>query len=369
MATQALTAFFHQLKLDPSWMIQVFLVVLATLFIHTFIGVLYRRVQPRLTDSQAMWDDALIEAVSKPLRIIIWVVGVSFAAKIMAQIDPGVTLFKAIDPLRDVAIISLVVWFLVRFISRLQHKLLVHKKSKLDKTTLNAISQILRVSVIVTGVLIGLQNLGYSISGLLALGGAGTIVVGLAAKDMLANFFGGLMVYLDRPFEIGDWIRSPDRNVEGVVEHIGWRLTRIRTFENRPLYVPNGIFSNIAVENPSRMTNRRIYTKIGLRYDDAPKMASILKAVEAMLRMHPGIDTEQTLRVSFIEFGDSALIFMIYAFTKATDWVKFQTVQQEVFLNTIDIIAAHAAQCAFPTTTVSVPDVIKVKYDDSSNHP
>ena len=92
-----------------------------------------------------------------------------------------------------------------------------------------------------------------------------------AAKDLLANFFGGLTIYLDRPFAVGDWIRSPDREIEGTVERIGWRLTLIRTFDKRPLYIPNAVFTTIAVENPSRMHNRRIYETIGIRYDDAPE--------------------------------------------------------------------------------------------------
>ena len=114
-----------------------------------------------------------------------------------------------------------------------------------------------------------LQSLGVSVSGLLAFGGIGGIAVGFAARDLLANFLGGLSIYLDRPFTVGDWIRSPDREIEGTVEEIGWRMTRIRTFDQRPLYVPNSIFASVALENPSRMNNRRIYETLGIRYEDA----------------------------------------------------------------------------------------------------
>ena len=86
---------------------------------------------------------------------------------------------------------------------------------------------------------------------------------------------------------VGDWIRSPDRDIEGTVEHIGWRLTRIRTFDKRPLYVPNSTFLSVALENPSRMTHRRIYETIGVRYDDAGKVPGIIQQVEAMLRSTP----------------------------------------------------------------------------------
>ena len=110
----------------------------------------------------------------------------------------------------------------------------------------------------------------------------GGIAVGFAARDLLANLFGGLTIYLDRPFSVGDWIRSPDRQIEGVVERIGWRSTVVRRFDKRPLYVPNSVFSTVVVENPSRMTNRRIYETIGLRYDDARVVGAITDAVRAV---------------------------------------------------------------------------------------
>jgi MscS family membrane protein len=94
--------------------------------------------------------------------------------------------------------------------------------------------------------------------------------MGFAAKDMLSNIFGGLMLQMDRPFSTGDWIRSSQ--FEGTVEKIGWRMTRIRTFSKNPIYIPNSIFASIPIETPSRMTNRRINEVIGIRYDDIAKI-------------------------------------------------------------------------------------------------
>ena len=117
-------------------------------------------------------------------------------------------------------------------------------------------------------------------------------------------------------------------------------------------------FSTIAVENPSRMENRRIRTVVGLRYADAQKVAVILKDIETMLRSHPEIDTRKTLFVHLIEFGPSSLNFLIYTFTKTTDWVRFQAIQQDVFLKILEVIHGHGAKCAFPTTTVHIPEGI-----------
>jgi MscS family membrane protein len=205
-----------------------------------------------------------------------------------------------------------------------------------------------------------MQTLGYSISGVLAFGGIGGIAIGFAAKDLLANFFGGMMIFLDRPFSVGDWIRSPEKEIEGTVEHIGWRLTRIRTFDKRPLYIPNSVFASIVVENPSRMTNRRIYETIGIRYDDAAVAADVIAAVREMLQNHPDIDHNQTLMVNFNKFGASSLDFFIYTFTKTTVWTQFHEVKQDVLFKIQDIIEAHGAEIAFPTSTVHLPDQLKV---------
>lgn len=350
---------------DHAWIIEIFLIVFFSMLLHTLVTVFYHRIHKKLKKTHNFWDDSLLRALYQPLAILIWVVGISFAAEVAGKMSPDFFLFSLISPLRKIAILVLVTWFIIRFIRNAEENLLkpTPGKKTIDKTTLHAITQLLTVSTFITAVLVGMQMFNLPISGILAFGGVGGIGVALAAKDLLGNFFGGLMIYLDRPFKVGDWIRSPDRNIEGTVEHIGWRLTRIRTFDKRPLYVPNGVFSTISVENPSRMLNRRIRTNVGLRYDDAPKVAAILQDVETMLRNHPEIDVNQTLMVNLIEFGASSLNFMIYTFTKTTNWVKFQAIQQDVFLKVIDIITAHGAECAFPTQTLHIPEGLELTHE------
>jgi MscS family membrane protein len=199
-----------------------------------------------------------------------------------------------------------------------------------------------------------LQSVGISVTGLLAFGGIGGIAVGFAARDLLANFLGGLSIYLDRPFTVGDWIRSPDREIEGTVEHIGWRMTRIRTFDQRPLYVPNAIFASVALENPSRMRNRRIYETLGIRYEDVSCMQGIVADVRSMLQQHEAIDTERTLIVNFVACGPSSLDFFVYTFTKTTNWVEYHGIKQDVLLRILAIVEGHGAEVAFPTQTLHV---------------
>jgi MscS family membrane protein len=207
---------------------------------------------------------------------------------------------------------------------------------------------------VVSSILILMQLFGLSVSGVLAFGGVGGIAFAFAAKDMLANFFGGLMIYMDRQFGVGDWIRSPDKDIEGTVEHIGWRVTRIRTFDNRPLYVPNSTFANIAVENPSRMRNRRFYETFGLRYADRAQADVIVADIKAMLLAHPEIDTEQTLMVNVNQFNQHSVDFFVYCFTKTTVWTEFHIIKQELLQTIAGIVEQHGAEFAFPTQTLFV---------------
>lgn len=348
---------------DNVWIIQIFTIALLTAFVHLFESLVYKRVHQKLKKTNNVWDDSFVRALHRPLTILIWVIGISIAAQIAASIAKNNYLFSLIGPLRSVSILVLLTWFVIRFIHFVEEALQQPRDGKkpVDKTTLHAVSQLLRISVLITATLVGMQMFDIPVSGILAFGGIGGAGVAFAAKDLLGNFFGGLMIYLDRPFSVGDWIRSPDRQIEGTVEYIGWRLTRIRTFDKRPLYVPNGIFSVISVENPSRMTNRRIKTLVGVRYDDAAKVATLTTDIEKMLREHPEIDTTMTLIVNLVEFAPSALNIMVYTFTKTTNWVRFQAIQEEVFLKIIEIIEGHGAECAFPTQTVHIPEPVAMQ--------
>ncbi len=349
---------YNQFKLDPEtiWIAQVFVIVLVTLSISFIQKRLFLRIALKLSATSNLWDDLLINAARKPIGVLIWLLGVLFAAEIVRDYSNDSAIFDFIKPVRDIGVISILVYFLLQLIHGTERILIKDQSGfeerDLDEHTVQAIGKLIRISVFITGGLIMLQTLGYSISGVLALGGVGGIAVGFAAKDLLANFFGGLMIYLDRPFKVGDWIRSNDKEIEGTVEDIGWRLTRIRTFDKRPLYVPNSIFANIAVENPSRMTNRRIKETMGIRYSDVSKMATIVDQVKSMLQNHPEIDTEQTMIINFNSFSSSSVDFFIYTFTKTTNWIYFHEIKQDVLLKVVEIIESNGAEFAFPTSTL-----------------
>jgi MscS family membrane protein len=349
--------------LSESWRVGfvVFALVFGTALVAYIASFIVGSVERRFERTDNLWDNALLHAARKPVVAFVWLQGVYWAAEVANSYSEA-EVFSFNDKLLQLGFIVLLVWTVLRLIKQAEEILTspVKMKTPMDYTTVNAISKLSRAVVIITASLTALQSMGFSISGVLAFGGVGGIAVGFAAKDLLANFFGGFIIHLDRPFKVGDWVRSPDRNIEGTVEHIGWRLTTVRTFDKRPLYVPNAAFTTIAVENPSRMFNRRISETVGIRYADVSGIARIVADIRSMLENHEDIDQNQTLIVNFLAFSASSLDIMVYTFTRTIQWVRFHEVKQDVLLKISDIIESHGAEVAFPTRTLHMPEGVRL---------
>ncbi|MRI34190.1 mechanosensitive ion channel protein MscS [Endozoicomonas sp. OPT23] len=337
----------------PSGIGQLLIVFGMAVACHLFMSRFFSVLTIQAEKTRVLWDDALIKSARKPVISLVWLIAFGWSIDII-HLETQLEVLKGIRKLSDISFVYIAGWCLYRFIRRLEKSYLNQDAAsvKKDPTAVVAVGRLFRTIIVIIAFLISLQVLGYSISGILAFGGVGGLAIGFAAKDMLANFFGGLMVYLDKPFKVGDWIRSPDKNIEGTVEYIGWRQTRIRTFDKRPLYVPNATFTSISVENPSRMENRRIKEAIGLRYQDGRQVHAILAEIKSYLQQNTDIASDKTLMVNFDRFGASSLDCFIYCFTRTTDWVEFHRIKQEVLLEVMNIIHKHNADIAFPTRTI-----------------
>ncbi len=334
--------------------IRLLLVLVATIAAHFIAQRVLQRAEAIASHTENIWDDSLIAAARKPLPVVIWLAGIFFALHLLHR-QTGEQLLEDIAPARSIGVVICVAWFLLRLI-RDYARNLVDTRAKagtpVDRTTVDGLSKMSRIVVIVVAGLAIVQTLGFSISGVLAFGGMGGIAVGFAAKDLLANFFGGLMIHLDRPFNVGEKIRSADGQIDGTVEHIGWRQTTLRSLDMTQIFVPNALFTSNVLENPSRMSHRRILETVGLRYDDLDKMNAIVEDVKTMLRNHADIDPAQATVVGFNQFADSSLNFMVQAFSPVTDAARFQAVKQDVLLKIAAIVAKHGAEMAFPTRTL-----------------
>lgn len=297
---------------------------------------------------------SVLKTIRFPTTLILYIMAITVSIGLLNQyLDIG--LLGKVKSLRGLLILFAIGHFafnLIKTVKIGRLKELDTNPDKGDKTTIQVVANVSNIVTFIMIGLMGLQELGLSVSGLMAFGGIGGLIVGLSAKEFLADFFGGLILIADKPFKVGDWIKSPDRDIEGTVEEIGMRRICVRTFDKRPLYIPNSILSTITIENPSRMSHRRIKETIGLRYEDADKMSSITRKVKEMLENHSGIDSTQTLMVNFNSYNDSSLDFFIYTFTKTTDWKTYHGIKHNILLSIYEIIKEEGADIAFPTSIV-----------------
>jgi len=335
------------------WLVKFLIIIIIIILINIVTRFILNSLKKQFSKTNNLWDDCVINSVYRPFTILVWIFGIVFTLEAFNNDMKALSIsHDFLMNVKKAGLIFVIALFLLNISKNFQVAVIDYNKKNnidVDEATYEAITKIIRLSVIITSGLIILQTFGFSISGVLAFGGIGGVAVGFAAKDMLANFFGGLMIYLDRPFRKGDWIRSPDREIEGTVENIGWRQTSIRNFRKNVIYIPNSVFMNIIVENPSRMTHRRIREVIGLRYKDLSKMTSIVDKVKSMILSHENIDHSQTTIVNFDSYNDSSIDFFIITYANTKEWVKYHEIKQDILMRIGDIIENEGAEIAFPT--------------------
>jgi len=289
-------------------------------------------------------------AFQKPMEWFFTLLGFYFAISYYPYVND-----KIFDKFISAALIFLVTWGLVRLSSsssNLFRKINEKTDIKIDEILIPLLSRTLQFVIVAIAATIILQQFGYSIEGLIAGLGLGGLAISLAAKDALANFLGGIVIISEKPFTIGDWILTP--TVEGTVEDISFRSTKIRTFADALVSVPNNQLANEAITNWSKMNKRRVTFNLSLSYETPrEKVESIVQRIESLLKNHPEIHQE-TIFVRFDEYKESSLDLLLYFFTKTTVWSEYLSVKEEINLNILDIVREEGVEFAFPTRKLYV---------------
>lgn len=289
----------------------------------------------------------LIKVSKKPLIVLVWLFGCIYIIEVLISKKSYV-----IHSLKLFGLIICITWLMLRLLQQLEEYLInfVYKGENKDfrrhKTTIIAVWRLLKILLVIFAVLIVMQSFHVDVTGIVAIGSASTIVLGLAAKELLANFFGGMMILMDQQFMVGDSIKSPSQNIEGVVEYIGWRLTRIRTVDKSLLYVPNSIFLTIGVENTSRRHNYQLKEIIRLKYQDLQKINLIIDDILAILKNHPDIDNNQMCFVGLNKFNYMAADCLLWCFTKAVGLENHLQIQNDILQQINVIVTKHGVEIA-----------------------
>ena len=324
------------------------------LFRVIFRKVVFAGLLKLTSKSKTDFDDNLLVSIQKPIDFLILIVGF-FIAKDFIILDEDISSFLT-TMVRSLFAFG-IFWALFNALEPLS--ILVHKftnkfGNELSDDITNFIIKTLKFLVVSIGFVAILQEWGYNISGFLASLGLVGMAFALAAKDTAANLFGSLVIFTDRPFKVGDWIKTPD--VEGTIENIGIRSTQVRTFAQALVSVPNAVLANSAILNWSKMGKRRIKMKLGLTYSTSSKtLKTIVDEIKTMLENHPDIHQE-TIHIYFTEFDDSSLNIFCYYFTNTTNWGEFLQVKEDTNFKIMEIVEKNNASFAFPSRSLYIED-------------
>ncbi len=312
---------------------------------------LHRLTRHTTTD----WDDLLVESQIGPVSLliasIVWLVAIyalqfTDIAQTILVTSAQITLFASL------------IWVAYRATDVFGQFLKDRAKnteSSLDDQIVKLISRTLKILVVIMGVMLAAQNLGIDVVSLMAGLGIGGLAVALAAKDSLSNFFGSIMIMIDRPFQVGHWVKVGD--VDGDVVDVGFRSTKIKTFYDSIVSIPNSEVANSDIDNMGLREYRRVKTTIGIAYDTpTEKIEAFLEGIKNILMANPHTRKDY-FHVVFNDFGPSSLDILLYFFLKVPNWSYELIERQNVLLEVVRLAEEMKVEFAFPTQTLHVKDL------------
>lgn len=300
----------------------------------------------------ALWTAHLVASIASP--------GATLAAAVLLRVAyPQLQLPLGAAVVMEfvvrLLVILSIVWAAYRLVDVVAAQLAARAaatESKLDDQLVPLLRKSLKLVVVLAGALFLLQNFNVDVGSLLAGLGLGGLAFALAAKDTLANFFGSIMIFADRPFQVGDWVVVKD--VEGIVEEVGFRSTRIRTFYNSQVTVPNAVFADAQIDNYGRRRYRRTVTTLNVTYDTTPEqLQAFVEGIRAIILANE-YSRKDYYEVHMSGFGSHSLDVMVYFFLEVSNWSLELRERHNIFLEIMRLAQALNVVFAFPTQTLQL---------------
>lgn len=331
----------------------VLIVLIGVIFRAAVAGWMVRALKRLATKSQTEVDDAIVEALAGPFKLVPVIIALFFAMQILEAgqmpflVDGGGARF--VQSLIAITIF----WAMHNAVDPVMHLLKVLQDA-LTPVMLDWLTKALRILFVIIGAGAVLDIWGIPVGPIIAGLGLFGVAVGLGAQDLFKNLIAGLLILTEKRFLPGDWIKV-DGVVEGTVEEINFRSTLVRRFDKGPVYVPNSKLADNAVTNFSRMTHRRTYWIIGVRYDaTVDQLQQIRDRVLDYVLTHPEYakppEVSTFMRVD--AFGPSSIDFMLYCFTKTTNWGEWLKLKEELAFTIKTIVEEAGTDFAFPSTSI-----------------
>jgi MscS family membrane protein len=326
----------------------VFLFFLFLRRLFTTIVVVF--LQQLAKKTSTYYDDRIISALKHPLGFIFIIIGAHLFFLLTFKES------EVVQNILGTLVVYAVFWAILDIVEALRgviYDITSKFNKELNKEVGNFIMAILKILIAAIGLGAILQVWGINVTALVASLGIGGLAFALAAKDTIANLFGSFSLLADKTIRIGEWIIV--NGVEGVVEDIGMRTTKIRSFGKSVITVPNHVIANNPIENFSRRGIRRIKMNIGLTYNTTTdQVTNIVNEIKTMLKTHEGISHNDTLLVNFESFGDSSLNIFIYTFTNTANWESYMKTREEINLRIMKIVEKNGSSFAFPSQSIYV---------------
>ncbi len=296
------------------------------------------------------WKARVSKIFRLPLTVLIWILGAVYLLDI-GGVQIGFTFADSyLHAFRKAAMVATIAWIFYRWKHEVEVSFLAHPTKKVDFTTVQMVSRLATLAVGILSGLVILQIFGVNIAPLLAFGSIGAASLGFAGKDVMANFCSGIMLHITRPFIIGDQIYLPEKNLEGLVEDIGWFRTSIRDKEKRAVYLPNNFVSTMLLINVSRITHRHIKLQLKIGFNNIDKISDIVNKMHDHLVKKPQLDTKYPVHVFLKNFGDYACEIEIEAYSNIKDQEIFNRFQHTILLELQAILRDMNVSLAIPIT-------------------
>ena len=328
-------------------------IALMAFFLFLFLRKLFsliviKSIKKITSKTKTDLDDKLVKIFSEPMKFLFIIFGLSvFLSILEIKTSFSQNLLKSLFTF-------VIFWIFYGSIEIIKEPIFKFGKkfgSDLTKEITNFLLKIIKIFVASVGIVSILQIWGINVSAFIASLGLGGLAFALAAKDTAANLFGSLAILADKAIKTGEWIKV--NGVEGVVEDIGMRTTKIRTFEKSLITIPNQIIANNPIENFSRRGIRRIKTRIGLDYNTTnEQLSKIIQDIKSMLKSHPEISQDSTTIVNFDRFDDSSLSIFLYYFANTANWKRYLDIKEDTYLKIIEIVEKNGSSFAFPTRSI-----------------
>ncbi|NGX56688.1 MAG: Low conductance mechanosensitive channel YnaI [Candidatus Anoxychlamydiales bacterium] len=339
---------------DHFWILKIVIGIILLFIMNLILAFSIKLIKKKSKLEDPSLFKRKLNIFTKPIKYFIYVIVLSYILNILFLEFNFSKLLEHTITVRNIVITVIFTWIVFRYKKYLEKKALIKLQKKIDAPSIEFVSKVASVLITFISLLIILELIGLNIIPLIAFGGIGAAAIGFAAKDMIANFFGGLMIYINRPFIKNEMIEIPKENIRGTIEQIGWYSTLIREINKEAIYIPNSTFSTMTIKNRSRRTHRRIEIDIPLKHTDFLKIEKMVLTIREFLKNHKDIDHDLISNVFINKIEGYFLNLSIKTYTILKAYNDYMQLKQDLIFEIEKMFQEHSLEIAYPISYINI---------------